>query len=86
MRAFAEPGQRFIALDGPLGCVARPNPSPRGHTAFHQSMIVFHHIMQLLAWSEKAGLREGSVWLVDVEGRGGRGVLLDGDHPGCERM
>jgi hypothetical protein len=49
-------------------------------------MILLHHISQILAWSEKAGLRESSVVLEGVESQWVRGVLVDGDHTRCERM
>ena len=67
MLAFAEHVHGFVALDRPLRGVECPNPQPRVHLAFHQSMILLRHMIHILAWSEKAGLREGSVVLEGVE-------------------
>ena len=67
MLAFAEHVHRFVALDRPLRWVECPALQPRVHLAFHQSIILLRLIIQILAWSEKAGLREGSVVLESVE-------------------
>jgi hypothetical protein len=64
MLACAEPVQGFAALDRPLRCVGCPTPQPRVHLAFHQSMILLRHIIQILALSEKASLGEGSAKLL----------------------
>ena len=69
MLAFAEHVHGFVALDRPLRGVECPTPQPRVHLAFHQSMILLRHMIHILAWSEKAGLREGSVVLESVEAR-----------------
>jgi len=84
--AFAEPMHGFIALDGPLRRVECPKPQPRIHETFHKPMILFDHIIQILALSEPTGLWEGAVLLEGVEGRWVRGVLVDGDHTGGARM
>jgi hypothetical protein len=47
--------------------------------AFHKSMIMFDDIIQILALSEQAHLRDGAVMLEAVEGQWVRGVLVDGD-------
>jgi hypothetical protein len=67
MLAFAGHVHGFVALDRPLRGVECPKPQPRVHLAFHQSMILLRHMIHILAWSEKAGLREGSIWLEGVE-------------------
>jgi len=67
MLAFAEHVYGFVALDRPLRGVECPTPQPRVHLAFHQSIILLRHMIQILAWSEKAGLREGSVVLEGIE-------------------
>jgi hypothetical protein len=61
MLALSEHVRGFVALDGPLRCVECPTPQPRIHLAFYQSIILLRHMIHLLAWSEQAGLREGSV-------------------------
>ena len=67
MLARAEPVHSFVALDRPLRCMECPTPQLRVHLAFHQSIILLRHMIHILAWSEKAGLREGSGVLEGVE-------------------
>jgi hypothetical protein len=38
---FADHGHGFIALNGPLGRMERPNPQPRMPAVFHTPLIVF---------------------------------------------
>jgi hypothetical protein len=49
-------------------------------------MILFHHIIQVLALSELTGLREQLLLLQALEGGWIGGVLVDGDHSRGERM
>jgi hypothetical protein len=84
--ALAEHVQGVIALDGPRRWGARPQPSPRVHAVLHPSMIRFHDILQILAWSEPTGLWAGAVRLEGGEGRWVRGVFVAGADPGCARM
>jgi hypothetical protein len=76
---FAEHVHGFIVLDGPQRCGKRPKPLPKVYMAFHKSMILFGDIIQMLALSEQAHLRDGAVVLEAVEGQWVRGVLVDGD-------
>jgi hypothetical protein len=55
--AFTEHGHGFITLDGSLGGGERPTPQPRIDAAFHTSMILLHHIIQILALPEPTGFR-----------------------------
>jgi hypothetical protein len=50
--AFAEHVHGFITLDGPLRRGKCSKPQPRIHAAFHQPMILFDDIIQILAWPE----------------------------------
>jgi hypothetical protein len=61
---------------------------PRGEmTRFCQwRKDYFDDIIQILALSEPTGLWECALLLEGVEGRWVRGVLVHGDHTGCERM
>jgi hypothetical protein len=49
-------------------------------------MILFHHIVQVLALPERTGLRERPLLLQDFEGGRIRRVLVDGDHARWNRM
>jgi hypothetical protein len=46
--AFTEHVHSFIALDDPLCHRKHPTPPPQIHAAFHQSMILFHPIVETL--------------------------------------
>jgi hypothetical protein len=46
----------------------------------------FHHVIQIVAWSEPTGLWEGVVVLEGLEGQWVCGVLVDGDHAREHRM
>jgi hypothetical protein len=71
----------------PAECgVERPKPQSRTHTAFDQAVILCHHVVQVVALSEQAGLRQGAVALEGLERRGVARVLVDRDAPGGARM
>jgi hypothetical protein len=53
---------------------------------FHNSMILFHNIIQILTLSELAALWECAVVLEGVEGQWVCGVLVDGNHVWEGRM
>jgi hypothetical protein len=53
---------------------------------FHKSTVLFHHIIYVLAVSEKAALCERSIVLEGLESRWVCGVLVDRDDPEGMRM
>jgi hypothetical protein len=66
--AFAEHVHVVIAWDGALRRGKCRKPQPRTHAACHQLMILFHHIIQIWAWSEPTSLWKGVLVLEGLEG------------------
>jgi hypothetical protein len=83
---FAEHVHGFIALDGLLRRVEGSQPQARVHPAFHESVILFHHIVQVFALPEHTAFREHALLLKGIEGRRIGRVFVDGNHTRSERM
>ena len=84
--AFTEHMHHFIPLNRPLCRVKGSKPQAEIHQAFHPTMILFYHIIQILALSEPTGLWERSVVLEGLKRQGIGGVLVDGNDPRGARM
>jgi hypothetical protein len=64
---FTDHVDGFITLDGALGGGERPTPSPSLDAAFHKPMVLFQHILQILALPAQAALWAGPLLLQDLK-------------------
>jgi hypothetical protein len=84
--AFAKHVYGFIALDCPLRRGEGSKAQPRIHTAFDKPVILFYHVIKVLALSELTDFWKYSIVLKDVEGRWVGGVLVHSDDARKHRM
>jgi hypothetical protein len=80
--AFAEHMDSFITSKSVLRRRKHPASQPRIYTALDQAVILFHHIIQILALPQYTRLQQRPVMLLRVNGRKIGSVTVHGDHPG----